>query len=108
MKYVRVYSDNFDGHVFTEQAFNVLKTQLCNGDTSMFETKQVTASQISVNEKIHGLADLIELGYSVPDDVGNEDSESLTQQSDDEFLDSVEDENELEFQDGYEDDEGYF
>lgn len=114
MKYIRVYSDTFDGQVFTEPAFEILKTQLCNGDTSMYETKEISVVEVGANEKIHDVSDLSALGYTVPDDAGNvSDEDELTEQSDDEFLSQAEEDefqrdNFSEGEDDEDAEEGYF
>lgn len=106
MKYIRVYSDNYDGQIFTVAAFDIVKTQLCNGNTDMFESKEISSVEVGANEKIHDVSDLTALGYIVPDDAGNSDEDSeLTEQSDEEFFDTIEDED-TDLDDDSE--EGYF
>lgn len=109
MKYFRVYSDNFDGQVFEEPAFKVLKTQLCNGDTSMYDVKEISIVEVEDHEKIHTVGDLPRLGFNIELQAAEEASEideddeveELTEQSDDEFFDTANGESDF-------DDEGYF
>jgi hypothetical protein len=93
MKYIRVFSDDLDGKVFTEQAFAILKEKLCNGDSSHYETKEIGIVEVGENEKIFDVADLPALGYSIPKETvaSTEGEEVLTEQSDDEFFDTLAD-----------------
>jgi len=74
-KYYRVYSDTFNGHVFTEQAYNILKNQLGNGDPNFHDFKVISSVEIEPHEKIHDVEDLESLGYS-----------AFTEQSDEELF----------------------
>jgi hypothetical protein len=97
-----VYSDSFNGHVFTEAAYNVVKTQIGNGDPKFHEFKEISSVEIDPTEKIHDVEDLPDLGYST---TPNDDTyEELTQQSDDEFFNSSLDE---EMNYGYDDEDNY-
>ena len=83
-KFYRVYSDSFNGHVFTERAYNVVKTQIGNGDPQHHEVKEISSVEIEPSERIYDVSDLPDLGYNPPP---NEDVEEveLTEQSDDHF-----------------------
>jgi hypothetical protein len=84
--FVRVFSDDLDGKVFTKPAFDAIKDTLCNGNQSHYETKEISSVEIGETEKVIDIEDLPSMGYSVP----------LTEQSDDELLEHVADGNEIE------------
>lgn len=65
MRYVKVWSDVFEGHIFTKEAFNILKTQLCNGNEELFDFKEVSKKDIEDYETIYDVKDLPFLGYTV-------------------------------------------
>lgn len=79
-KFYRVYSDSFNGHVFTERAYNVVKTQIGNGDPQHHEVKEISSVEIEPSEQIYDVADLPDLGYITTEE---ETEVGLTEQSDD-------------------------
>jgi hypothetical protein len=101
-KFYRVYSDSFTGHVFTEAAYNIVKTQIGSGDPRFHESKEISSVEIDPTEKIHDIDDLASLGYTTK--VDDDTFEELTEQSDDEFFNSSLDE---EMNWGYDDEDDY-
>jgi len=103
-KYIRVYSDSFNGQVFTENAFNIMKEQLCNGNPAFYEIKEIGVTEIGENETVNDVDDLPALGFTVPN----------TEQSDDCLIQYAEenghfdDETNPDYEVGNDDDEGYF
>jgi hypothetical protein len=92
---IRVFSDNFEGHLFTVEAFEILKTQLGNGNSEFFESKTVTEDEVEPYETIYDVGDLTMLGYH---------DDGLTPQNDDVLLDYMA-EGETDFDPYTEDDE---
>jgi hypothetical protein len=80
-KFYRIYSDSFNGHVFTQAAYDVVKTQIGSGDPQHHEVKEISSVEIEPNEQIFDVADLPDLGYSTTEE------EPLTEQSDDGLFD---------------------
>jgi hypothetical protein len=73
-KFYRTYEFQPEGHVLTEQAFKVLKTQIFGLDG-----KEIASVEIDPTERIYDVEDLIDLGYS--NEPANADE--LTEQTDD-------------------------
>jgi hypothetical protein len=84
-KFYRVYSDSFNGHVFTETAYNIVKTQIGNGDPRFHEVKEISSVEIEANERIYDVDDLPDLGYMTTE--ADETDTTLTEQSDDGLFD---------------------
>lgn len=83
-KFYRVYSDQHEGLVFTKKAFEVVAAQI----DEEYDSLEVASADIDPEEKIYDLHNLTELGYSI------DDWDELTEQSDEDLfenLDEVED-----------------
>jgi hypothetical protein len=74
-KFYRVWSGSIEGRVFTESAFKIVETL----DLTV-ESKVISSIEIAPEERIYDTQDLAELGYEVSE---------LTEQSDDNFFDTV-------------------
>lgn len=87
-KFYRVFSDSFTGHVFTQAAYEVVKTQIGNGHPDFHEVKEISSVEIDPSEQIYDIADLPDLGYMTTKQEDGTDV-ALTEQSDDDFLGNV-------------------
>ena len=83
-KYYRIWSDQFEGTVLTGEAYEIVKTQIGNGDPRFHEAKEVVVLDIGDDERVLDVEDVAELGYTP--------IEELTEQdSDDDFLETLSD-----------------
>lgn len=78
--YYRVYSDSINGCVLTKKAYDQVKINMIH------DVKEISSVEID-NERIYDIEDLSDLGYNIP----RVEDEVLTEQTDDMFLDNIQD-----------------
>jgi hypothetical protein len=63
--FVRVYSDNFQGEIFEQDAYNELRLQMSTGDYACHKTEHVTRTD-AVREGYVTLQDMLQDCVSCP------------------------------------------